>query len=170
VRLKNKLAISICLGIAATGATFLAAGWVFTNRLIDANLSQRLKSESAQVLGQIESESRRALSIARYVAASPGVADALAAGDRAKLSALTLPTFDVLKADGANQFQFHLPPATSFLRVHAPAQFGDDLSAFRHTVVQTNRDNKPVSGLEGGVAGLGVRGVTPVAKDGRHVG
>lgn len=68
------------------------------------------------------------------------------------------------------QFQFHLPPATSFLRLHQPKEFGDDLSAFRHTVVLANQQQKPVVGLEVGRAGPGTRVVFPIAYQGKHVG
>ncbi len=68
------------------------------------------------------------------------------------------------------QFQFHLPPATSFLRLHQPKEFGDDLSAFRHTVVLANQQQKPIVGLEVGRAGPGTRVVFPIAYQGTHVG
>jgi methyl-accepting chemotaxis protein len=91
--------------------------------------------------------------------------------DRAQLEALFVPGFARLKRDyGVRQFQFHEPPATSFLRVHKPAKFGDDLSSFRLTVVETNQVKKPIQGLEVGVAGLGVRGLVPVSYQGKHVG
>lgn len=68
------------------------------------------------------------------------------------------------------QFQFHTPPATSFLRLHAPENYGDDLSAFRQTVVETNETVSPVVGLEVGRGGPGTRVVYPVVVDGEHVG
>jgi len=60
------------------------------------------------------------------------------------------------------QFQFHTYPAISFLRLHKPAKFGDDLSAFRRTVVAVNDLHKPVIGIEVGRGGPGVRAVLPV--------
>lgn len=60
------------------------------------------------------------------------------------------------------QFQFHLPPATSFYRAHAPAKFDDDLSQFRKTVLRANIEKTMVAGLEVGRAGLGLRVVKPV--------
>lgn len=60
------------------------------------------------------------------------------------------------------QFQFHTPPATSFYRAHAPARYGDDLSAFRKTVLMANNTKQMVTGLEVGRAGLGLRVVKPV--------
>ena len=74
------------------------------------------------------------------------------------------------KEFAARQFQFHIPPATSFLRVHKPEKFGDDLSSFRKTVIATNESKKNIVGLEKGVAGLGIRGISPVFHQGEHVG
>jgi methyl-accepting chemotaxis protein len=77
----------------------------------------------------------------------------------------------VLKNDyDVRQFQFHLPPATSFLRVHKPEKFGDDLSGFRNTVLEVNQTKASLSGLEAGVAGIGIRGLAPISLDGRHLG
>ena len=109
--------------------------------------------------------------MAWLVAGIPDVQRAFAAGDRDRLSALFVPGFKGLQQRaGIDQFQFHTAPATSFLRVHLPAKFGDDLSSFRATVVEANRTAQPVVGLEKGVAGLGVRAVVPVADSGRMVG
>lgn len=73
------------------------------------------------------------------------------------------------------QLHFHLPPATSYLRVHAPDRFGDDLSSIRPIIVATNRSQKHQSGFEIGRVYSGIRGVTPVwytRRDGSqaHVG
>ncbi|MDG4474563.1 methyl-accepting chemotaxis protein [Thiovibrio frasassiensis] len=68
------------------------------------------------------------------------------------------------------QFQFHTPPATSFLRLHKPEKFGDDLSAFRSTVVEANQSKKNVVGLEVGVGGPGLRVVFPVSYENNYVG
>jgi len=65
------------------------------------------------------------------------------------------------------QLHFHLGPGDiSFLRMHEPEKFGDNMASFRHTVVDANRQLVPVKGLETGRIYSGIRGVTPVwAKD-----
>ena len=109
--------------------------------------------------------------MAWLVAGIPEVETAFAAGDRGRLAQLFVPGFESLKRKaGIDQVQCHTAPATSFLRVHMPAKFGDDLSAFRATVVEANRGHQPVVGLEKGVAGLGMRAVVPVDHDGRAIG
>ncbi|HZX31433.1 MAG TPA: methyl-accepting chemotaxis protein, partial [Rhodocyclaceae bacterium] len=119
----------------------------------------------------ISAEGRTAEMLSALVASTPLVQEKFASGDRKVISELFIPGFKTLSADyGIEQFQFHTPPATSWLRVHKPEKFGDDLSAFRSTVVYTNRTQKPAHGLEGGVAGLGARGMVPVMSSGKHVG
>ncbi|MEG3638778.1 ATP-binding protein [Magnetococcus sp. PR-3] len=61
------------------------------------------------------------------------------------------------------QLHFHLGPKdTSFLRVHKPKKFGDDLSTIRHTIVHSNRYMEPTKGFESGRVYAGIRGVVPV--------
>ena len=113
----------------------------------------------------------RAQAMSASLARMPEVQKAFAEGDRARLTELTRPIFDYTREHyGVRQFQFLTAPATSFLRVHLPERFGDDLSAIRRTIVEANRTGQPVRGLENGVAGLGVRGVEPVTWQGRAVG
>ncbi len=107
--------------------------------------------------------------MAELVAAIPEVRQAFAERDRERLESLLLPSFAALR-DKVDQFQFHLPDSRSFLRLHMPERWGDDLSAFRHTVNTANRDGAAVIGLEKGVAGFGIRAVVPVAGTAGHVG
>ncbi|MGD8910743.1 MAG: methyl-accepting chemotaxis protein, partial [Chromatiales bacterium] len=123
------------------------------------------------VVASVESEGRLARAMSALVAGIPQVQEAFAEQDRSALESYFLPGFAKLKNEyGVRQFQFHEPPATSFLRVHKPAKFGDDLSSFRLTVVETNQTKKSLHGLEVGVAGLGVRGLVPVNYQGQHLG
>ncbi len=69
-----------------------------------------------------------------------------------------------------SQFQFHLSPAISFLRLHKAEKFGDDLSSFRETVLKVNREKKSVAGIEVGRGGPGLRIVYPVFYNGEHTG
>jgi len=120
---------------------------------------------------EIEAIGKLAGAMSLIIAETPEVQQAFAAGDRDALAARTVPLFKKLKKEyAARQFQFHTPPATSFLRAHKPKKFGDDLSSFRKTVVKTNQTRKPVHGLEKGVAGIGIRGMVPVQYQGQHIG
>lgn len=123
------------------------------------------------LISEIGSEGRLAETLSAMMANVPDLQKAMADGDRDRIGELLLPAFKVLKKQYAVvQMQFHTPPATSFYRVHKPEKYGDDLSSFRHTVVEANTKLKPVMGLEKGVAGLGIRGVIPMFYKDKHIG
>ena len=76
---------------------------------------------------------------------------------------------------------FHLPNSHSLLRVGQldwqtkrdgkKLDISDDLSGFRPTVNQVNREHKPVRGIEVGRSGFAVRGLVPITgDDGAHLG
>ncbi len=92
--------------------------------------------------------------------------------DRAMLAEHLSPIYDgkLKKEFGIKQFQFHLAPATSFLRLHKVGKYNDDLSSFRKTVVQANSNHKVIAGLEVGRGGLGMRLVSPVKFEGNYIG
>ncbi|MFW5453657.1 methyl-accepting chemotaxis protein [Thioalkalivibrio sulfidiphilus] len=139
-------------------------------------MSQRAEERQLQDLflslrTAIDAQSQQAEAMAASVSNIPEIQAAFAARDRDRLAELTVPIFQNMgQSHGIDQFQFHLAPATSYLRVHRPDRHGDDLSAFRNTVVETNRTRRAVQGLERGVAGLGVRGVVPMFYQGQHTG
>jgi len=125
--------------------------------------------ESAQA--EIRAEGRLAEALSVEIAHVPGVQKAMADRDRERLAEMTQPIYPPLHDDfGARQFHFHLPPAVSFFRVHKPQKHGDDLSGFRKTVLAANNEHKRVRGLERGVAGLGMRGISPIEYQGEHQG
>jgi len=109
--------------------------------------------------------------LASMVATNQTIVEYFAAGDRERLFEVTAPLYkDFQEKYQVNVFHYHLPPATSFLRLHKPEKFGDDLSSFRHTVTRANSTQKPLFGLEQGKYGLSSRAVVPITSNGRHLG
>ncbi|MFH2124250.1 MAG: cache domain-containing protein [Pseudomonadota bacterium] len=158
-------------------AFFFLVGGIVASTAIEKKKSTlqgeqlQLKARYEQMQKLILDNSKEALSMALLIAEMPEAQRLFAQGDRAGLSALTLPMYNKVKKEiNINQFQFLTPPATSFLRLHKPDKFGDDLSSVRHTIVQANQQKKTVTGLEAGVLGSGMRGVAPVFFEGKHVG
>lgn len=132
---------------------------------------RELRGQYAVFNKTIGAEGRISEILSAFVASIPAIPEAMAANDRARLMELLGPAFQKVNQEyGAVQFQFHTPPATSFLRVHQPDAQGDDLSSFRHTVVAVNRTRRAAHGLESGVAGLGIRGVVPIFHQSQHLG
>jgi len=130
-------------------------------------LENLYKSASAE----IESEGRIAQAMSSIVASNHEMSKAMAEGQRELLAERAIPLFERLKKQySVQQFQFHLPPATSFFRAHKKNKFGDDLSSFRKTIVEANNQKSLVKGLEKGVAGIGIRGISPIYHKGSHIG
>ncbi len=114
----------------------------------------------------------KALARAALVADLPKTKELFAAQDRAALLAEYQPMFQVQKEKyGVDQAQFHLAPATSFLRLQSPDKFGDDLSKFRPMVVSVNRDQVAKKGFAIARTGPAIFGVVPVFDvNHKHIG
>lgn len=114
----------------------------------------------------------KALGGAEMIAAMPDVKAAFAAKDRDKLLAITQDIYRVQNEKyGFSQAQFHTLPSTSFLRVHNPKKFGEDLSSYRQMVVDVNRNVAARKGIEVTTSGIGIFGTLPMTDEaGKHVG
>lgn len=110
----------------------------------------------------IDQKKEQALSLATVIAANPQVQKLLSQRDSVALVELLSPLYRQLKKDcGLDQFHFHIPPGKSFLRLHLPEEFGE-MIVYRKAVIETMRTRRPMTGLEWGLSGLGLRGVVPV--------
>lgn len=171
LRLWAQIMVVMGAAIGIVGAVLTFTNLANMNSLIREAEHSALDAHMKAINNAIAAESRMAEAMSAVVGNIPLVQEKFDAGDRKMLAELFSPGFKLLaKEYGVEQFQFHTPPATSFFRVHKPEKFGDDLSSFRFTVVATNKNQKPTRGLEGGVAGLGARGMVPVFHGSKHVG
>ncbi|UXM82949.1 methyl-accepting chemotaxis protein [Shewanella seohaensis] len=174
--MKNlNISTRIVLGISL----LLFAVMSFIMPLVLSEFSRQIRESEQRELhklyetavANIASSGQRAQAMATLISLTPEIQSSFAARDRDELLQRTLPLFTRLKQDFAvQQFQFHTPPATSFLRLHRPEKYGDDLTAIRKTIVETNTQKQPLSGLEYGVEGLGIRGLVPMNYEGQHMG
>lgn len=170
-RLWAKIMVVMGIAIGGVGAVLTFTNLANMTRLVHSAERSALDAHLKAINNAIAAENRTAEALSALVAQMPLVQEKFDSGDRKALADLFVPAFKTLAQDyGVEQFQFHTPPATSWLRVHMPQKFGDDLSSFRFTVVAANQAQKPVRGLEGGVAGLGARGIVPVQHHGKHLG
>lgn len=169
--LKSRLVIPVGCIIFVLVAASAAMQYVDSRDAIYDSGKALMEQEFHQVETLLAEKAQTARSLAAWVAAEPDSGAALAGGDREALLQRFMPLYKELKTDlNLDQFQFHLSPATSFLRLHKPNKFGDDLSSIRPTIVQTNETKTPQKGLDKGPFGMGIRGVAPVLHQGKHVG
>lgn len=83
---------------------------------------------------------------------------------RSKLYDYVKPSWEPMTSEyDVRQLHFHFGPgSTSFLRVHRPNKFGDNMDQVRFSVADVNKHHRPVKGFETGRVYSGIRGVVPV--------
>ncbi len=171
MKITRKALIPIVFAILLVGIVRALFDYSTSNRQAEQQETEQLALLSQVFTGRLDSLEEFAVGMAMEWANTPEVQAAFAAYDRERLIELTLPAYlKVNEAFDVPQAQFHLPPATSFLRLHQLDKFDDDLSSFRFTVIDANIHKQPVGGTEIGRGGLGMRGVVPVEYQGRHIG
>ena len=169
--IKGKLIIPIGLMILLLVTAFLMKVYNNETEVFLKGERARLTSEYQQFLRLVQDTVFSSYSMAALVAGMPEIRQALAERDRGRLVELAFPIYMAAKEKlHIRQFQFHVPPAISFLRLHKLRKYGDDLSGFRFTVLKANREKMPQFGIEKGRFGLGLRGVAPISYMGKHVG
>lgn len=181
--LASLLLMSVFAGVALLGA-----------RLVDDRLAESLDGEARRLktayeLSQGELE-QQMMALAGVLAADPetirlmqaatatvaaeggGAGGEQAAAVRAALNAHLQQHWSYLQREiGVRQMQFVLPNIHSFLRFHAPAEFGDALGELRLLLHNVEEWRRPASGFETGRAFAGIRGAAPVIEhkpDGRE--
>lgn len=162
------LGMALAIGLAVGGLTWGSLHHLYT--VISNAERAELQQLAENIRIEIEAKTRTAEALARFVAATPEIQGRFAARDRDWLRHTLTPAYEALAQDGIAQVQFHLPPAQSFLRLHDPERFGDDLAGGRQLVVDANARQRSERGLERGATGLSARGVVPVFHQGSHVG
>jgi methyl-accepting chemotaxis protein len=171
MKLRTRISLGLIAASALTAVVILAGVVTTINDIVSRANERELRSHYSAMISRLDQEAQRAAAMSAVVSVLPSAQEAFARGDRAALLKQFEPGFALLKSQyGVDQFQFHTVPATSFVRVHQPGKFGDDLSSFRKTVVMANNGRRPIVGLESGVAGLGIRGVVPVRSADQHLG
>jgi len=169
--IKQVVSIAVYIGILVMTGILSTYDYVsFKNTLFEETRSSM--QDVSNSLSEVLDSKLKDLSLSVHtVANDQDTARMFAEKDRAGLINKYLGFYkDIKDKHGIAQFQFHLPPATSFLRLHKPEKFDDDLSAFRQTVIDANKSKKPIVGLEVGRGGPGLRAVFPVSYDGEHIG
>jgi len=78
--------------------------------------------------------------------------------------------FNILKTMGLSHLHIHLPNNESFLRMHRPKKYGDNLTFIRPSVVFVNKNKKAYNGIEIGKVNTGLRFVYPIFYKNIYVG
>ena len=90
---------------------------------------------------------------------------------RQELHKHLLVAYKSLKVMNFRQLHFHLKDNSSFLRMHKPLKFSDDLTDVRYGVKFVNKSLKSVDGFEEGRVINGFRFIYPlIDKEKNHLG
>ncbi|MBU0511029.1 MAG: methyl-accepting chemotaxis protein [Chloroflexi bacterium] len=171
LKITQRMFLFIAAGLTLTVAVLVTLSIINQNNLTEQEEDRLFRDHYTSLTTTIVDHGEISLALALSLAQQPDVQAALAARDRDELMRLALPIYDELneKID-LYVFHFHTPPATSFLRLHKPDEYGDDLSSFRRLVVTANANQTSISGLEKGRDGLVIRGIAPISLGWQHVG
>lgn len=168
---KSAPRVLIIVAALVIAALTFAANRLFSGMTTAVERSQ-IELMRSIIAFNLEGAANNALARAEMTASDPMVRELLARRDRAGLLAHTEAMFAEQRDKyGIDQVQFHLAPATSFLRLQNPALFGDDLSRFRPIVVAVNRERVAHKGVAIARTGPGIFGVAPIRDPaGNHIG
>ena len=72
------------------------------------------------------------------------------------------PLYQILQTEGISNFQFVFSNNISFLRMHKPEKYGDDLTDLRYSFKTINETKQEISGLENCEVNLGYRFLFPL--------
>ncbi|MCK5111790.1 MAG: hypothetical protein KAQ94_09740 [Arcobacteraceae bacterium] len=84
---------------------------------------------------------------------------------RKKLYDMLYIRFNAMKSKGIKILLFAHPDNTTFLRMHKPDKYGDELSKIRYGITLVNKIKKPIHGFEQGKISHAFRNIYPLFDD-----
>lgn len=196
-----KIRSKVCLPLVAiTLLIGFTCYWLMQaqlEKLNETSMQSLVEAKTSQIQQAIDFSGSQALQMAALVSRLPEVEAAYRKaleGDindekspasqqgREMLRAQLAPMLDGFKAiiGVKPQIHYHFPPARSFVRLWRDKQtkrdgkwvdISDDLSSFRPTVLDVNKNGKALRGVEIGSGGFEIRGLAPViAQNGDKLG
>ena len=162
---KSKAILTVSLIIFVLSGAFLYNGIVQHDRTIDSMIKITKKNTHYMLKATRDFTFKTyRWEIQNLLDTNPQIIEAFATRNRKFLYELTSPQFEAYHCE--NKFldimHFHLPDDTTFLRVHKPDFFGDNLKDIRPMINAVNRNHKPLSGFEIGRQGPFYRIVQPI--------
>jgi len=172
-----KIGSKLNIIIIAVGFISLAASVILGinnhNKLKEDAIKSEITRYHTMIDERIDKKMDVGLTNAVGLSANGTIIDALYTNNRTQ-AIKELQSINKIYADNTNfhgiKLHIHTKDTKSFLRTWKPEKYGDDLSGFRHTIVDVKKTKKTKKVFELGRAGLVVRGIVPVKKDGEYIG
>jgi methyl-accepting chemotaxis protein len=176
--------IFVALNTQLNGLSNEYIGKIARNKMTEISSSMALSSREAEAVSSLFSKMPE-VEEAYRLALTGNIDDEASPESQAAREMLRNRLHDVLEGFEAVrgnklQLHFHLPNGRSLVRLWKgknssrdgqAVDLSDDISGFRQTVMDANRNRKPAQGLEIGRGGFTVRSVLPIeAASGKHLG
>ncbi len=172
--------ILLILFLSVNSAVYFVTEWNVRGK-IELVLSEKLETLQTHYDILLYAQKLTAASLYKTTLGSDGFIDIMSKAQsatkeqkvelRVKLQEILLPVYSIAKMRGVLQYQFLLPNNISFLRMHKPSKFGDDLTDVRDDFRYTNKTKKPIRGFTQGRTSHGFRNVFPVFdKNNKYLG
>ncbi len=165
--------LSVYIGVLISIVLILVAVFLIRSNIDTLKNHQEKNAEilAAAIHCNIENQAKISLTGAYVLSQDEQIQKLFAENKRDELKEKLSQMYSVLNTRmNVYQLQFHIPPATSFLRMHKVDKFGDDLTDVRPTILKTNKEKDFVLGLDQGAYGYGIRGLVPMYYNGKHTG
>ncbi|MCK9336357.1 MAG: diguanylate cyclase [Arcobacteraceae bacterium] len=169
---KNKTLLFIFLVFICTLGTFLYIMDNFQDeRLAKIKYDHFLKVETSYYKSLAKNFEDIYSSNAKIVLTDK-IVEAFIAQDRELVYSLVQDIYKNLRIQDPyfEQMHFHLSDGTSFLRVHKPNIYGDEIATLRPMIGTVHREKKLLAGFEMGLHALSYRVVTPIFHNDIYVG
>lgn len=171
MKIKYKAPLIVLLTAFVLTAISAYMNYQSNYQLISGAMQTELRTVSELAQSLIVGEATGAAAQAAMVTQLPPVKEAMKTKDRDALIKLMVPAYNVLHQKfHVVQGHFHVPPATSLLRVRNPEKYGDDLSKDREMVLKANKEKRGFQGLEISSTGMNIRGIEVIKDNDEHLG
>jgi len=170
---RNKIILLIGLIISSLSGIYLYQGYSHYTSLVD-QVIQKTEEEFDSTIDSIQEFSFAPYSkrIENLITNTPDIVKAFANRDRETLYQKVLPKYEALQSE--NKFfqvlHFHLPDGTTFLRMHNPSFFGDDLTNIRPMIATVQQKRQALAGYEIGRHGPFYSIAQPLFFEGTYIG
>ncbi len=169
---KKRVTYTIVLFIISIGVIFYSLGIMF---LYD-HFFNSMKNHSYQVkdsfLRGLQLENSRYAYLGKRILSDEKVLRLFAQKNRKAVHDYLAETYTEMCEANPYMYimHFHLPDNTTFLRMHIPQKFGDNLGQLRPMVATINRSKKPTTGFELGKNGIYFRVFSPAFYKEKYIG
>ncbi len=159
--------------VLTLAAAFFYEGVTLHSRTIEEVITKKEKSIDSTVKDiTLYSFTPYEQRLANLLATHEGIPKAFLDQDRDTLYKLSRPLYEALKSENKqlHVMHFHRPDGSSFLRMHKPEKYGDDLREVRPAVQNVHQKRTPLACYEIGIYGTFYRIIQPVFHQGAYAG